>query len=223
MPGVILEKRPRRQAVPRVWRVVAPSSPSEANAREHHICATRASTVRGMEAAAGGPDPDWFRRHVELHGEAKRTAYDEVNAHARGRPVDEVRLELERALRARDVWVPPEVLDRTARAMAGPWWPLRHPVQFLREKRTLRCRSEGDSEDEDSEIATTDRIWEALEDRGWRPRRSFEVRFIRAHRTFDGSAYTVAIEPWSEPAAETVRRLCAPTDVTVIEHKADGR
>jgi hypothetical protein len=176
-----------------------------------------------MEAAAGGPDPDWFRRHVELRGEAQRAAYDEVNAHARGRPVDEVRVDLERALRARDVWVPPEVLDRIAQGMAEPWWPLRHPVQCLREMRTLRSGSEGDNEDEDSELATTDRLWEALEDRRWRPRRGFEVRFIRVHRTFDRWAYTVAIEPWSEPAAETVRRLCAPTNVTVIEHKANGR
>jgi hypothetical protein len=162
-----------------------------------------------MEAAAGGPDPDWFRRHVELHGEAQRAAFDEVNAHARGRRVDEVRLDLERALRARDVWVPPEVLDRTAQAMAEPWWPLRHPVQFLREMRTLRNGSESDDEDEDSEVATTDRLSKALEDRRWRPRRGVEVRFIRAHRTFGGWAHTVAIEPWSERAVEKVRRLCA--------------
>jgi hypothetical protein len=175
-----------------------------------------------VEAAAGGPDPDSFRRHVELRGEAQRAAYDEVKAHARVRPVDVVRVDLERALRARDVRVPPEVLDRTARAMAEPWWPLRHPVQFLREMRTLRNGSEGDNEDQDSEDGTTDRLWEALGDRRWRPRRDFEVRFIRAHRTFDGWAHTVAIEPWSERAAEKVRRLCAPTNVTVIEHKADG-
>jgi hypothetical protein len=176
-----------------------------------------------MEAAAGGRDPDWFRRHFEVHNEATRAAHDAVRAHARGRPVDEVRVDLERALRARDVWVPPEVLDQAARAMAEPWWPFRHPVQFLREIRTLRNGSEGDNEDEDSEDAILDRISEALEDRRWRPRRGFDVSFIRAHRTFDGWAYTVAIEPWSERAAEKVRHLCAPTNVTVIEHKADGR
>jgi hypothetical protein len=99
-----------------------------------------------MEAAAGGPDPDWFRRRVELEGEARRAAYDEVRANARGRPVDEVRVDLERVLRARDVRVPREALGWTARWMAGPWWPLRHPVQFLREMRTFRNGSEGDHE-----------------------------------------------------------------------------
>jgi hypothetical protein len=164
-----------------------------------------------MEAAAGRPDPDWFRRHIELEGEAVRAALDEVNAHARGRRVDGVRVDLERALRARDVWgVPPEVLDRTARGMAEPWWPLRHPLQFLREMRTLRNGSEGDNEDEDPDDATLDRISEALEVSGWPPRRGFEVRTIRARRTFDVWAYAVAIDPWSELAAEKVRRLCAP-------------
>jgi hypothetical protein len=204
-------------SVPRGWR-----DRQVGSARDWHLRATRASTVRGMEAAAGGPDPDSFRRLVELRGEATRAAHDEVNAHARGRPVDEVRVDLERALRARDVWVPPEVLDRIAQGMADPWWPLRHPVQFLREMRMLRKGSEGDKEDEDPHDATLERISKALEDRWWRPRRGFEVRFIRAHRTFDDWAYTVAIEPWSERAAKKVRRLCAPTNVTVIEHKADG-
>jgi hypothetical protein len=192
-------------------------------ARGIHICATRAFTLRGMEAAAGGPDPDSFRRHVELRGEAQRAAYDEVKAHARGRPVDEVLVDLQRALRARDVWVPPEVLDRIAQGMAEPWWPLRHPVQSLREMRTLKNGSERDNEDEDPHEAILERISEALEDRRWWPRRGFEFRFIRAHRTFEDWAYTVAIEPWSERAAEKVRRLCAPTNVTVIEHKADER
>jgi hypothetical protein len=186
-----------------------PGSRQAGSARDWHLRAPRASTVRDMEAAAGGPDPGSFRRHIELRGEAQRAAFDEVKAHARGRPVVEVRLDLERALRARDVWVPPAVLDRIARAMAEPWWPLRHPVQFLHEVRTLRSGTEGDNEDEDSYLATTDRLWEALEDRRWRPRRGVEVRFIRAHRTFGGWAHTVAIEPWSERAVEKVRRLCA--------------
>jgi hypothetical protein len=175
-----------------------------------------------MEAASGGPDPDWFRRDVELHGEATRAAYDEVNAHARGRPVHEVRVDLERALRGRDVWVPPEMLDRIAQGWPSPGGRLGIPCNSC-EMRTLRNGSEGDNEDEDSDDATTDRISEALRNRRWWPRRGFEVRFIRAHRTFDGWAYSVAIQPWSDRAAEKVRRICAPTNVTVVEHMADGR
>ena len=102
--------------------------------------------------------------------------------------------------------------------MAQPWWPLRHPGQFLRQMRVARSPSSGDPPDDEEDPVLT-RIEERLEETEWPPRRGFEVTGIGSRRTFDGWAYTVAIKPWSEQAAEKVRRLCNPTPVTVI---ADG-
>jgi hypothetical protein len=66
------------------------------------------------------------------------------------------------------------------------------------------------------------RLEARLEESEWPPRRGFEVTGIGARRTFDGRVYTVAITPWSEQAAEEVRRLSAPTPVTVIDgHRAE--
>jgi hypothetical protein len=187
--------------------------------RQRHLAGATAATVgtwqRRMIQTAAGPVEE------PSNSLGVRSAFEEVGRGARGRPVDEVRADLERALRARDAWFPAEELDRVARAMAQPWWPLRHPGQYLQQMRVARSHSSNGSPDEEDPILT--RIEERLEETKWPPRRGFEVTGIGSRRTFDGWAYTVAIKPWSEQAAEKVRRLCAPTPVTVIADGAQGR
>lgn len=94
--------------------------------------------------------------------------------------------------------------------MADPSWPLRHPWQFLREGRATRMHGAHDVPDDEHE-RVLNRIRARLDESDWQPGRGFEVTGMGARRTFDGWAYTVAISPWTEQAADEVRRQCEPT------------
>jgi len=85
-------------------------------------------------------DPGWqepdedaaLRRTMQRHVEDLADIFQQVQRSARGKPTADVRAELERGLRERDIPFPPDALDDAARSMAEPNWPLRHPIEFVR-------------------------------------------------------------------------------------------
>src|SRR4030095_15520150 len=77
-----------------------------------------------------------------------REVCDRVGAHARGRPHQAVRAELEEAFREIDQWMPLAELDLMARSMADPWWAIKHPVEAARVRRVLEGGGTGTHHDE---------------------------------------------------------------------------
>ena len=161
-------------------------------------------------------DPGWqepdedaaLRRTMQRHVEDLADIFQQVQRSARGKPTAEVRAELERGLRERDIPFPPDALDDAARSMAEPNWPLRHPIEFVRWVRDGKRKTAQVGvldPDDDPEWARLERL---LDDRP-------EVRGFGKFRTHDGWSYVVRIDPWSERRARRIRRICAPLPVTV--------
>jgi hypothetical protein len=144
-----------------------------------------------------------------------REVCDRVSAHARGRPHQAVRAELEEAFREIDQWMPLAELDLMARSMADPWWAIKHPVEAARVRRVLEAEDTDVDDDEDPVSQLVERFDDGPR---WLGRRSARVVGVAQRRTFDGWAYQVSISPWSDRLAHEIRKRCAGYDVRVVEH-----
>ncbi|HLN75806.1 MAG TPA: hypothetical protein VK204_02100 [Nocardioidaceae bacterium] len=82
---------------------------------------------------------------AQHHAAAVRAAMRSVRREVRGLPLDAATERLTRALRERDVYVPPSQLRSLARHLADPWWLLKHPIRGRRELR-LDARAGADPE-----------------------------------------------------------------------------
>jgi hypothetical protein len=166
-----------------------------------------------MDSGSGWDQGDEEVHRLRMEGLTGDIAavYREVERTARGRPIAEVRDELERRLRERGVQLPPEALqlDDVARAMAEPRWPLKHPVEFLRWTRDRKVAAPPGDEPAEGD----DPEWVRLERLLDKPR--LNVTGMGKFLTSDGWKYVVRIDPWSERRARRIRRICAPVPVTV--------
>ena len=134
-----------------------------------------------------------------------------VKTSGRGRPVDEVEAGLVRELRARRVFMPPEEINLWARGISDPVCALKHP--WAARHQFAAMRSAGDA-DESAFLDEWDRTLELLQnamETMWRLRRSR----ISSRRTLDGIDVEIRIDPWSRRRAWKLRRIAAPTVVTV--------
>jgi hypothetical protein len=162
-----------------------------------------------------GPDEPFEPFSPAMLAARVREVCDRVGAHARGRPHQEVRAELEEAFREIDQWMPPAELDLMARSMADPWWAIKHPVEAARVRRVLEAEDTDVDDDEDSVSQLVERFDDGPR---WWGRRSARVVGVAQRRTFDGWAYQVSISPWSDRLAHEIRKRCAGYDVGVVEH-----
>ncbi|MGH8893307.1 MAG: hypothetical protein ACRDWY_08395 [Actinomycetes bacterium] len=174
-------------------------------------------------------DPLWSLKHPILAARERRTvrrqdkhshkpptlireAMDEIAASARGQPVEEVQEDFRRALAARGLVLPREVLASLSRAMADPRWSLKHPILAARDRRSWGWQDADDDDDPDDD-PVLDRLSDLL------LVRQREVTVVSGRWTPRGARYFVGIFPWSDEAAERIRRVCAPTSVTVVERR----
>lgn len=149
-----------------------------------------------------------------------REAMDEIAASSRGRSVEEVQEDFRRALATRGLFLPQQMLASLSRKLADPWWGLRHPIRAARDRRAWGwLDGDDDDDDEPDDDPVLDRLTELLLTSELRR----DVTITSSRSTPRGTTYFVGIFPWSEESAERIRRLCAPTSVTVIERRKPMR
>jgi hypothetical protein len=137
-----------------------------------------------------------------------------AEASGRGQPVDEVEAGLVRELRARRLFIPPELINLLARDIADPVWDLRHPWAARRRlTATMSAVDAHESAIQDEWDLTLERLQKATEAM-WRLRRSR----ISSRRTLDGFEVEIRIDPWSRRRAKKLQGIAAPTVVMVVPY-----
>jgi hypothetical protein len=113
------------------------------------------------------------------------------------------------------IW-PESSLRRIARTVVEPSWPLRHPLEFLRERAT---HGWGDSEQTIG--SPIDSEHDGLES----ARRERVALDLRAHDAVKGVEFLadrpggvgVVLTPWTQSVADVVRRICLPYRVYFLD------
>jgi hypothetical protein len=136
---------------------------------------------------------------------AIKSAIDEVQRDSRGLPVAVVEARLVSALRKRDAFLPIKHVRCLARDMADPWWPVKHPVQAMREVRSHRTSTDPDSTRLEAEADHLEQRFDLVD----------QVTEMSSRRTFDGIVHEVTIDPWSPRLAARIHRLASPIRVVV--------
>lgn len=156
-------------------------------------------------------------RRSEVEGAALGAAVRAVRANRRGKSTAEVTDELESQLAASGRSLPREALAYLAREIAEPHWPLRHPIEFVREIRASRRRRD---EDPFGDFGDSFGFDEAGED-GFsellhQVREKPDVRSAR-FAPDDPEVIEVVLLPWSESSAQRLRDFCLPHEVRFID------
>ncbi|MGH8937946.1 MAG: hypothetical protein ACRDV2_01195, partial [Actinomycetes bacterium] len=196
-------------------RVVIPNDALTLGRPSGHACFMADSGWFGDSEWFDSEEFAEFQRHSEGRQRLWLEAQREVQASARGRPVAEVEEDFQRALQARGVTMPPEMVAVLSRRMADPFWDLKHPILSARERREGRRREQNHDDPPPNDDPILDRLFELLLDGGSHE----DVTLVGSRWTPRGTAYHVGIYPWSDATADRVRRVCAPTPVIVIERR----
>jgi hypothetical protein len=145
---------------------------------------------------------------------ALKAAIATVKVSGRGQAVDEVGAGLVRELRARRLFMPPELINLLARDIADPVWALRRPWAARRRlAATMSAMDAHESAIQDEWDLTLERLEQATEAL-WRLRRSR----ISSRRTLDGFEVEIRIDPWSRRRAKKLQGIAAPTVVRVVPY-----
>lgn len=132
----------------------------------------------------------------------------------RGRAVQDVVAVLRRELGNQGLAWPEAMIEEYAHNRSDPWWPLRHP----RRARKEQANSQRSAEQQRWHVSPgdpADPFSRAL----------FEVEGVRgwALAMFVPNAIDVDLHRYSEEAAETIRRICAPRIVCYVLRATPGR
>ena len=127
----------------------------------------------------------------------------------RGRPVDEVLTALRARLGSDAPTWPDAVMLEVARMVANPFWPLRHPIQFMRSYRG----GQTETNEQPTVETESDREFQLLSER---LRDRVGVRVVGMSST-EPDTVEVTLEPWSEQSAQVVRGICTPRQVRFLQ------
>lgn len=146
-------------------------------------------------------------RLIEVVERFQRAIAD-VRNDVRGLPFDIATARLLDAMRHHDVYMPHDVVRRTARHLSDPWWPIRHPFTAWREARPSMADTEG--ENFKAEADELSRRVDMFADR-----RELNSLSVQSRRTLDAVTHVVCIDPWSSSMARRIVEVAAPITVDV--------